>query len=340
LRAINLIWGAAQAISLLVLIDGWRRCTGLLRQRMAWIALALGVSVASSVVDALTSVLGVEGALFGRYLYVFMDLSSLLSAALLGYAVLRHRVFDFGLVVQHAVVVSLASGFVLVLLAGARWVLEQALHETGGKHSALYDLGLGMLIVVLFARVQSDLTERVHRLLFRRWHAQDEALRHAVAKAAHVIDADVLRQRVVEAVDRFVGHAGNALYAVETDGALQLRAGTLGGAPPWLAPDDEAAVELRLGSARIALAALSGSVLAACAEFAFPMSARGRPVGLLVIGPQPDGQAYREDQLELLAASAQRVGLEVEGLRIDALERENRRLREALEEKAGARMCT
>jgi len=58
-------------------------------------------------------------------------------------------------------------------------------------------------------------------------------------------------------------------------------------------------------------------------DFAFPMFARNRLLGILVCADKLDGvAAYAPDELDAIGAVAQSAGLAIDLLRIEALERE------------------
>jgi hypothetical protein len=56
------------------------------------------------------------------------------------------------------------------------------------------------------------------------------------------------------------------------------------------------------------------------------MIQRGDLLGFVALGPKPDDAPYRPDEEELLSNAAQAIGLDLLALRMDELERENRKL--------------
>jgi hypothetical protein len=59
---------------------------------------------------------------------------------------------------------------------------------------------------------------------------------------------------------------------------------------------------------------------------ALPMALRRVLVAVVIVGMKPRHAQYRPDELALLAASVQSVGHDMNGLRVEALERNNARL--------------
>ncbi len=67
-------------------------------------------------------------------------------------------------------------------------------------------------------------------------------------------------------------------------------------------------------------------------DWAFPMPVRGNVYGALLIGPRTEGISYRPEELVQLAESARTVGLHLESLRVDELQRQHGELTKQLKE--------
>lgn len=61
---------------------------------------------------------------------------------------------------------------------------------------------------------------------------------------------------------------------------------------------------------------------------ALPMFHRADLIGLVLIGAKPNTDTYRPDEEEVLAFAVHRIGLDLDALRIEALERETDALRQ------------
>ena len=62
------------------------------------------------------------------------------------------------------------------------------------------------------------------------------------------------------------------------------------------------------------------------AVLVLPMILRTEVRGLILVDAKPSGEDYRPDELEALAAAAQRIGMDLHALDIDRLEAEVSRL--------------
>jgi hypothetical protein len=317
---------ACNLLSLLALVWHWRRSEGLARQRLGWVGLSIGLRYA---VFLMLSVLAQTSAWpsVAPWQYLVIDLSGFVCYLSLSYAVLRHRIFNFSVVVQRALAFSIVSTLLLMAFGIGKWGVEKFLRMAGQEHSFVFDAGVAMLVVVVFARAQQWVVGHVNRIFFRRWHDAALALRQFVDQAAQYTEPAALQQRFVEAVDQFSGAPGCALYIADADGALQRVAAGWAPAPMHFDTNHALCVALRHQRAQLDLRLLpTGPSNTVPGEFAFPMLVRGRVSGALLLAGRNDGSAYRPEELEQLASSVRHIGLDLESLRVEELERQNREL--------------
>jgi hypothetical protein len=124
------------------------------------------------------------------------------------------------------------------------------------------------------------------------------------------------------AIARFTGGAGVAVYRRAPAADYEAVRSTLAAAPPRIDENEPVVVTLRETNApRPAGAEMPG------VEHALPMSHRRTLHGFVLIGPKPDVDTYRPDELEVLAFAAHQVGLDLHALQNESLAAENERLR-------------
>ena len=295
----------------------WRASVGVSRQRTGWIALALCSTV---VVNLGLTVLELTPMrqMVDRIRYQLWDGAFLVSTIALAWALLRHRMFNLGLVIQRTLVFSLVGTLVLMTVGLAKWLAEALLRAVGGEHTWLYDAIVAMTVVAVFAFLQRHAVDRVQRFVFRSWYAAADKLQAFIDRAPHVTVSDVLQGRFVEAVDAFCGAQGSALYRADAEGQLLCANATLDGATKCIDVNDELAIELRHGSRCVDLTRLTE---APKGDWAFPMQIRGAVYGCLVVSARADGVTYRPEELAQLEDSTYRIGIALEGLRTADLER-------------------
>jgi hypothetical protein len=312
--------GALNAVAwfeFIALWVNWRNANGAQRTRLAWIGIAIGLAPLTDVAMGVIE-LSPLWSLINPYQYVIIDIVSLLAAVCLSWAVLRHRVFNFGLVVQRTLALSVVSTLLLSLLGLDKWLAERLLHAAGHASGLMDDLVIAAIVVMILALVQQRVVTAVNALIFRRWHEAAEALRAFVDRAAQVTDPALLQQRFVAAVDSFARGTGGALYLVNGEGHLIRTSASIAGAPDRIDVNDALTIELRHGARRVDLTRMQTQ---AQGEWAFAMSVRGHVSGALLLGPRHDGISYRPEELAQLEDSARRIGLDLESLRVSELQR-------------------
>jgi hypothetical protein len=328
------MWMVIDATTVVALWWSWRRATGEMRVRISWIAVALGVPMLWDALDGW--VMQFVSSTYDAPLtwaslvnsYIFLG-----GTLILGWAILRHRVFDFGLVVQRALAYSITSVTILVVLGVGKWMTETLLEGPTGERNLFHNAVVAVAVVAVFAALQHRISKYVTRVFFGGWHKAAESLREFVNHAAGHTDADIVKQRFATAVDAFTQGQGCALYAADADGNLRLDLATLEGAPSHIRSDDEVAVKLAQGARRVDLSQFRDRLPA---DWAFPMSVRGSLYGVLVIGPRTEGVSYRPEELIQLADSARTIGLHLESLRTAELRRQHTELTQRLNELADA----
>ena len=297
------------------------RAWGALRTRLLWVSVAMfGFTGMNAVLSLLAWT--PLWPWVGPWTYTVGDLSWLIGAVLMVWAVLRHGVFDFAVVLQRTLALSVLSSCMVTALGIGKWLTERLLHDAGLPRGPWVDLVVAVIVVTAFAVVQRPLLAWCDTVVFRRWHAASQALRDFVERAALLTERALMQQRFVAAVDAFVQGQGSAVYTARAQGILRLAHGTLPSAPQELDANDLLSVELRHGAHRVDMTRLTGSAASCCAEWSFAMRVGGRVSGALLLGPKPESAAYRAEELALLEDSTRRIGLDLESLRVAELERD------------------
>jgi hypothetical protein len=204
----------------------------------------------------------------------------------LTYSVLARRVVDIGFVLNRAAVYTCVSVVIVGLFVLFEWLFSLFIQRTDRTASIAFEgalaLGLGMSIRFVHARVDRVLDT----VFFRKRHEDEQAIRDFAHEAAYVNDPGVLVDRTIAVLEQ---HA-DASFARILDGTS----------------DDPAIVSLRAWHKQVDLTAVDGTAIAG--EWAYPMVARGRLVGALVIGPKRSSESYAPDEsaaiMELAHATA------------------------------------
>jgi hypothetical protein len=226
---------------------------------------------------------------------IVVDVSTFVAPLGLTYALLNRRLLDVGFALNRAVVFTTLSLVIVGAFTLAEWALGSWLQSvskaTNLAVSAALALGLGLSIHPIHAWVDRF----IDNVFFRKRHQDEKALRRFAHEAAFTTDpAAILERTTRELLDHAESTFANVLLY---DGA-----GRYGDVDE----NDLALVALRASGERVDLHGLETAVHG---DFAYPMVARGRFVGALVIGPKRSHEPYAPDESAAIAEVAHGVGI-------------------------------
>ena len=296
------------------IVLAWRQARGDSRVRLQWILATLGTIMSLNLVGTLNEL---AGSPIGA-----ADMALVLNAGGLGaevafvYAILRRRIFDFGLAVNRTLVFGIVGAILLGVFQIAHGIVSEFLHFDDKNKTILLSAVLAVAVYLSFNQLKKVVEKVVDRIFFNSWARSEEDLRHFVAAAKHANDADDLSTLLVAAVDRFTAGAGCAIYRRGEGDNYRRTHGTLEGVPEEVSANDEAVLAMRAHD-KAAHVRNSSSTLRAA--LALPMAHRGDLFGFVLLGQQPDGESYRPDQIDVLQDAAHEIGLDFYALQLEQL---------------------
>lgn len=279
------------------------------RSRAGWLLLPLPIAFATASIVGLSSLLNsswfvFSGALVGR------GLVALLGSLIVTYALLKRRVLDFGFILGRTLVVATISLMVVVAFILLEWLLGTVLsnvsHATGLAANAALALVLGLSMRYIHQRVDTV----VDAVLFHKRHEDERALIDFSKEAAYVTDFDALLDATLQKVRCHTDARGAALL-VQCDGAYESVRSFGDNLGPAVNDNDGAVLALKTWHRPIDPHHYATSLYGA---LALPMLARGRLLGILVLGERVGGEAYAPDEVEALAQFAHGVGSALDSL--------------------------
>ena len=302
--------------SIAYLIAGWRWSAAATRNRFALIVFALTAYWLASLV----AVWGlVRTGTFFSYtesswlIYFSTLMQGVIAPGLLAYAVLRHKLFDLGFAVNRTLVFGTVSAILLVSFGTLEWAVEHLVPEAWHEGSALFSAGIAVGLFLLFHRIRDGVEHVIERLFFRSWHRNEAALKRFVAAAAHVEKPEALAANFSAELARFTGGAAAALYARTTEGHYASAKGGI------IDADDPALAALRAEQGAVVPAEVHSPLPA---SLALPMMHQAALAGFVLLGPKPTGEDYRPDEIAVLGWATQQVGLDLQAIRVRALEQQ------------------
>jgi hypothetical protein len=294
----------------------WRQSSGAEKQRMAWLGVCFGLLYFWFSSDDIRDAFGLSWKPAWLPLVKSMGIMSCYLG--LGYAILRHKVFDLGFAINRVLVYSLMSTMLLTLFALTEFGVDKLLHFEGREKNVIFDAAVALGIILTFHRIQHWVNHRVDHVFFHHWQAAADRLRHFVERASSISEPEALQTKFMRAVEEFADARGSAIYWADASGTFQRTHATLQGAPAAIDANHDVAIELRHTRGLVELAAAGQSLHA---ELALPLLAHNEVAGLMLVGAKDGGHSYRPDELSLLATTVPRICMVLETLRLQMLER-------------------
>src|SRR6185437_6626066 len=193
--------------------------TGVMRTRIAWILASMGLVYLSYLWSNMLVLLGLtawaqatQWASAGAIAAGYFGLT---------YALLRHRLFDIGFVVNRALVYGLISASMLLSFGLLEWLVHKVVHFEEQRQNAFLDAGIALVVFLAFNKIHHLAGHAVEAVFFRSWRRRDEDLRAFVARAAHLSAREELLRELDAALARYTGDAPRAIMLREADGGFR-----------------------------------------------------------------------------------------------------------------------
>lgn len=304
------VFTTTTAVEMLVLVAallaGWWESKGPLRVRFGWLVVALCLGCIADLLVQWSPVLQI-----GSYTSSWNIVNGVvwsIAYSMLTYAVLRHRIFDFGFAINRTLVYSATSILLLVTFGLVEWLVGHVVHVEGREKNVLLDGAIALGVYLGFHRLRHSVEHWIERFFFHSWHQAENALRQFVREAAHVRSRGALIEQTTRALQRFAG-ADVRLYRI--DATLFVSDGG-----PSIDVNDPLATALAERRKPLLVAETLSSQPG---ELAVAMLHRGELRGFVLLDAKPDGAAYRSDELEVLAFAVHQIGLDLAALDNEAL---------------------
>jgi len=330
------LFGAIQ-ISMEVLLLGlsiyvWRQAKlqsePNLRDRVFWIVISLG---AFPLVPITGGILGLVGSFFGHdsaawqgvrefrnYLLFLLPVGTLL----LGFAVLKKRIFNFSFVLNRALLYSFLSVSLLIAFYAAKGALEAIVKPTTTEAGTAISAGVAFLIYLAFHHVYDHVKEYMEHWLFKSWHHNEQQLRGFIRRAAFIEDESKLREGFLSALNDFGHGCDIAIFEknVQNDKVSYLKSlGNSEAIPDVISGDDPWVLTLRDEESMVIPSSNASGLIP---NRLFPQFHRGELLGFVWIGSKTDGENWRPDEESVLFFAVQQIGLDRYALEVSRLSKE------------------
>ena len=300
-----------------------------LRDRVFWIALSLCVIPLMPIFKAsywqVIRLIGYDFDPLGHY---FKEIHNVLfhiqsiGILILGFSVLKKRIFNFSFVVNRALLYSLLSVILLVLFYAAKSALEAIIKPSTTEAGTAISAGVAFLIYLAFHHVYDHVKEYMEQWLFKSWHHNEQQLRGFVRRAAFFEDVDKLREGMLGALHDF-GHGCDVAifekriekdrtFYLKTSATNQALANDIGSDHNWV-------ISMRDQASMVSQESMPNQ---SSPSRLLPQFHRGELLGFVWLGQKIDGADWRPDEELVLQFAVQQIGLDIYALEVNRLSRE------------------
>lgn len=304
-------FGVGLAVFIVRCVTAYRRGSALERTKIGVVVLsALPAGILPAVLFALS------GLTDGRVPVNSAGFTAFLFPLGLGYAIVRHDLFEIDTVVRRLVHYVVLTVLMMLLYGAVLLVSADVLHLDA--RSPLLPLHFALGIVLLLLPLRDRAQGLVDRVCFRQRYDARTVLERTSLALGSTLDVEIIAATVLAQVDDALSIEAGALYVAQRDGGFAV-AGEHGmpwSSAPAIEPTDVLVRQLARnrvvswysddGDAEppIALGAVQSHVLV-------PMAFRDRPIGFLALGPRRSGQYYRAHDIQFLRTLANQAALSI-----------------------------
>jgi signal transduction histidine kinase len=228
------------------------------------------------------------------------------------YAIVRHRLFDIQFVIRRSVLYTALTAILATIYIGVVTAMQQGIVVGANIHDQEAGLVATAIVVALFVPLRDRLRNEIDRRFFRQAYDAQRIVEEVSTSLVRSLDLDLIARQILSA-------AQSALHA--TSGALFMWDGSAGEyrAVSWIKGDQPAALsgdhpvagDLEKGEllTRLVLPIhkkhrVSDKLAALEAEVVVPLSAQGRTIGFIALGPKLSERPYNDSDLGLLVTLA------------------------------------
>jgi hypothetical protein len=206
--------------------------------------------------------------------------------AILSYSLLNRRLLDIGFVINRAAVFAGVSLVVLGTFVLVDWLLTDWLSNAGHATNVLVSGGVALTLGLSIRLVHGRVDLFVDRVFFRSRHEDEEAFRTFSSELPYVTDRDILLRRAAQTLERHTDATSVEIVLYFDD-------------------NDPAIVHLRAYPQVLDLHGVESTLRG---DIAFPMTARGQLLGVIVLGARRYGERYAPDEISAISQVATGLG--------------------------------
>jgi PAS domain S-box-containing protein len=289
-----------------------------LKLQIRYVVLAFGIPSGLAIATNLIAPIFLRTSALGKYGPFF----SLLVLALIGHAIIRHRLMDMRVVIKRSVVYLAAfavAGLILIVLLLASDVVYHDEHRI-----PIREILLALVVAVCFTPLKNQIQRAFDRYLYREPYDYQRTIRGASRALADTIDLPALVKYIADLVTRTLQSESAAIYLLDEDERRYERVVAVGSgnAPATLSPSsplvekvirdrDSAFRDEVTGAPEPGRDRLETEFDRLGTEVLVPLVEEEQVIGLLCLSPKRSGDPYYRDDADLLTTLANQAAVAI-----------------------------
>jgi len=258
--------------------------------------------------------------------YFYTTLSLIAVPTAVAYAILRHRIFDLGFVLNRTLVYGATSIFVLLVFAALEFATERLLTDLTRVEGIAVEFAIALALIVCVRLVHGRVDRLVDNLLFRTRHEQEAALHRYATTVQFYTARPPLARDTVDALLRY-GRVRDASVYVSRDAGLTCIGSSRDTIPQDIDENDPVYVEMRAHMERLQVA---GAETAFRGDRLYPLVLAGRLTGVIATGERDSGESMPPDIDDAIGGVASAVAIALAAIETTQVRAENTALQARL----------
>ncbi len=228
----------------------------------------------------------------------------------LTYAAVTRRLLDISFIINRAAVFSIVSVIVVGAFVLTEWLFNEFFARASHTASVGASVGVALVLGISLTYIHRYVDRFVDRAFFWKRHEHEQALRVFAREAAFITDYDTLLDCTLAEVSKHAETDRVSILIRDRNGYTTVR--RTSGDVERVHENDRAILKMRAAHRPVDLDTLQTALDGA---WAYPLTARGDLLGILVCGTKRSGGELVPDENDALAVLAQGVGAAFASLR-------------------------
>ncbi len=271
---------------------------------------------------------------------------NILSAGLIAYAILRHRLLDINIVVRKSLLYSIPSAIIGTVYFLVIFLAMRIFHLINSTSIFILALAVAVLAAMLAQPFQASAQNFIDRLFYREKYDANQMLQRLSQSISTVLDLDRLTQVILSEITAtlHIQHAGFYLrrgelgeFYLMAQSGMQVDDQKLSSNHPLIQAFNNGSqyitrIDLDILPQFRSLWNQEKSELEQTKAALFlPLRSKGNLIGILAVGPKQSGLTFSQDDLYVLMNLANQMAATIENAMLFASEARRRREAETLQ---------